>query len=84
MGLETQLNAQANSNRESYMAPDEDRLAPVMTVEDIAAYLRIPKSSVYKLARAGQIPGLKVGRHWRFHRETIENWLAGTGTDRLS
>jgi excisionase family DNA binding protein len=84
MGLEQQIDAKASSNRESYMAPDEDNLAPVMTVEDVAGYLRIPKSSIYKLARAGQIPGLKVGRHWRFHRETIENWLAGTGAGKLS
>lgn len=63
------------------MAPNKDKPTPVMTVEDIADYLRIPKSSVYKLARAGRIPGQKVGRHWRFHRATIESWMAGAGTN---
>jgi excisionase family DNA binding protein len=62
------------------MGADERGDVPVMTVEEIANYLRIPKSSVYKLARAGSIPGQKVGRHWRFHRATVENWLAGEGS----
>ncbi len=48
----------------------------VMTVEEIAEYLRIPKSSVYKLAQEARIPCQKVGRHWRFHRETINEWLS--------
>ncbi|MGB6896945.1 MAG: helix-turn-helix domain-containing protein, partial [Dehalococcoidia bacterium] len=42
----------------------------VMTVEEVAAYLRIPRSSVYKLAQEGRIPCQKVGRHWRFNHNT--------------
>ena len=51
----------------------------VMTVEELADYLRIPKSSVYKLAQEDRIPCQKVGRHWRFHRGAIERWLAREG-----
>lgn len=61
------------------MHTDSREVVPVMTVDEVAKYLRIPKSSVYKLARAGSIPGQKVGRHWRFHRATVESWLAGEG-----
>jgi excisionase family DNA binding protein len=50
----------------------------IMTIEDVAAYLRIPLSSAYKLAQDGKIPGQKVGRHWRFRRETIDHWLDDT------
>ena len=50
--------------------------SPVMTVDEVAAYLRIPRASVYKLAQKGKIPGQKVGRHWRFRRETIDQWLS--------
>lgn len=49
----------------------------VMTVDDLAAYLRIPRSSVYKLAQRGQVPCQKVGRHWRFSRRAVERWLDG-------
>ena len=54
---------------------EEDRPA-VMTVEEVAEYLRIPRGSAYKLAQKGMIPGQKVGRHWRFRREAIELWLS--------
>jgi excisionase family DNA binding protein len=47
----------------------------VMTIEELAAYLKIPKSTLYKLAQEGRVPGQKVGRHWRFHREAIDKWL---------
>ena len=47
----------------------------VMTLEEVVAYLRIPKSSLYKLAQEGRIPCQKVGRHWRFRKEAIDRWL---------
>ena len=47
----------------------------VMTIQETSQYLRIPISSLYKLAQEGRIPCQKVGRHWRFRRESIERWL---------
>ena len=47
----------------------------VFTIDDLVVYLKLPKSTVYKLAQEGKIPGQKVGRHWRFHRATIDSWL---------
>jgi len=47
----------------------------VMTIDDLALYLKIPKSTLYKLVREGQIPCQKVGRHWRFRKEAINQWL---------
>ena len=47
----------------------------VMTVDELAAYLKIPKSTLYKLVREGEIPSQKVGRHLRFRKETIDRWL---------
>ena len=47
----------------------------VMTLNEVADYLRIPRSTVYKLVREGRIPGQKVGRQWRFRRDTIDRWL---------
>jgi len=46
-----------------------------MTIDDLAAYLQVSKSSLYKLAQGGKIPGQKVGKHWRFRRDTIDRWL---------
>ena len=53
-----------------------DQASEIMTIEDVADYLRIPVSSVYKLAQEGKIPCQKVGRHWRFHRPTLTKWIA--------
>ena len=57
----------------------EEKVNDILTLEETAELLRIPRSSVYKLAREGVIPAQKVGRHWRFHRETLINWVARQG-----
>ena len=49
---------------------------PVMNVEEVADYLRVAPATIYRLAQQGKIPGGKVGRAWRFRRETIDRWLA--------
>jgi|GEM_PF-1019339 excisionase family DNA binding protein len=50
-------------------------LEDVMGIEEVGKYLKIPKSTVYKLAQEGKIPGQKVGRHWRFLRMAVDEWL---------
>lgn len=47
----------------------------VLTIDELAEYLKISKSTLYKLAQEGAVPGQKVGRHWRFHREAVDQWL---------
>jgi len=47
----------------------------VMTVEQLSAYLQIAKSTLYKLAQEGKVPGQKVGKHWRFSKDAIDRWL---------
>jgi len=47
----------------------------VLTIEELAIYLKIPKSTLYKLVREGKIPSHKIGRRWRFHKRSIERWL---------
>jgi len=47
----------------------------VMTIDDLAEYLKLSKSTLYKLCQAGKVPGQKVGRHWRFHKAVIDRWL---------
>ncbi len=56
------------------------QMPDVMTLNEVADYLRIPRSTVYKLVREGRIPGQKVGRQWRFHRSIVEQWL-GDGSE---
>jgi excisionase family DNA binding protein len=47
----------------------------VLTIDELSTYLKISKSTLYKLAQEDALPGQKVGRHWRFHREAVDQWL---------
>jgi len=47
----------------------------IMTIEALAAYLKISRSTLYKLVQNGRLPGQKVGKRWRFHKEAIDEWL---------
>lgn len=47
----------------------------IFTVGEVAAYLKLPISTVYRLAERREIPGHKVGRQWRFQRPVIDEWL---------
>jgi excisionase family DNA binding protein len=54
----------------------EEEFNEILTVDEAGDLLRIPCSTVYKLAKLGKIPAQKVGRHWRFNRATLINWIA--------
>ena len=47
----------------------------ILTVLEVAHFLRVPKSTVYKLARLGVLPASKIGKHWRFLRRDIQGWM---------
>jgi excisionase family DNA binding protein len=47
----------------------------ILTIMDVARFLRVPKSTVYKLARVGELPASKIGKHWRFLRRDIHEWM---------
>lgn len=47
----------------------------VMTLEELAIYLKVPKSTMYKLVQEGRVPGQKIGKQWRFAKVAIDRWL---------
>ena len=53
----------------------QDTSGEVLTVEELSSYLRIAKSTLYKLAQEGRLPGQKVGKHWRFRKAAVDRWL---------
>ena len=52
------------------------RSGDVLTIDELAADLKISKSTLYKLVREGKIPSQKIGKHWRFIKGAIDQWLA--------
>jgi excisionase family DNA binding protein len=47
----------------------------ILTLSELAEYLRLAESTVYKLTREGTIPAQKLGKQWRFHKGAIDRWL---------
>lgn len=56
-----------------------DILRSLMTVwhdlESLAGYLKMPHSTIYRLAQRGGIPGHKIGRSWRFDQDEVDAWI---------
>jgi len=50
-------------------------MTELMTLEEVAAYLRVTKKTIYRLLRQGKIPASKVGHQWRFDKASIDEWL---------
>jgi excisionase family DNA binding protein len=47
----------------------------IMTLEEVAKYLKLQPQTVYKWAQEGQIPGAKLGKEWRFRRSILDEWI---------
>ena len=47
----------------------------ILTIKQVADYLRVTERTIYRLAAAKKIPAFKVGGTWRFSRKDIDNWI---------
>ena len=50
-------------------------LAEVMTVSEVAQYLRVNPQTVYRKAKAGELPAVRIGRAIRFRRSELDAWM---------
>ncbi|MDH5364769.1 MAG: response regulator [Dehalococcoidia bacterium] len=50
-------------------------MAELMTVEEVARYLRVTERTIYRLLKQGEIQATKVGRQWRFDKASINEWI---------
>ena len=51
--------------------PDDE----VLTIKEVAAYLKIGEKTAYSMAQAGELPGFKVRGQWRFQRSDLDKWI---------
>jgi excisionase family DNA binding protein len=53
------------------------RLAPneILTIDEVAEYLRLTPQTIYKWAQEKRIPAVKLGKEWRFRRSMIDKWF---------
>ncbi|EGQ8730413.1 DNA-binding protein [Vibrio parahaemolyticus] len=47
----------------------------ILTLKEVAAYLKLAEKTAYRLASEGKLPGFKAGGSWRFKMEDLETWI---------
>jgi excisionase family DNA binding protein len=47
----------------------------ILTIREIAEYLKVTERTIYRLAAAKQVPAFKIGGSWRFSRQDIDGWI---------
>lgn len=47
----------------------------ILTLKELAEYMRVNTATIYRLVRTGKIPAFRVGNRWRFRKTSIDEWL---------
>ena len=50
-------------------------LLSFLTTEEVLTYLKVTPRTIYRLIRTGELPAVRIGRQWRFHRRDLDTWL---------
>ena len=58
----------------------EEAAISLAEIGELAMYMTVSKCILYHLAQQGRLTGVKVGRHWRFHKDAVDAWLKGRPT----
>lgn len=48
----------------------------VLTVHEVAEYLRVSDAKVYRLVKERRLPVLRIGRAWRFRKDLLDQWIS--------
>lgn len=56
----------------------------ILTLDEVAAYLKAGKRAVYRLAAEGKLPGFKLGGTWRFRHSDLDKWIAANLKNKTS
>lgn len=49
---------------------------PILTIKEVADYLKVNERTLYRLAASGELPGFKVGNSWRFKQSELAQYIA--------
>jgi excisionase family DNA binding protein len=55
--------------------PELELESELLTVDELAAYLQVHRTTIYHMLKARQLPGFRIGSDWRFDVEEINRWL---------
>jgi excisionase family DNA binding protein len=60
--------------------PSSSDASAIMTIGEVAEYLKVTERTIYRLAAAKQIPAFKVGGSWRFSKADMDEWIKKQST----
>ena len=67
--------------RMATIMPTSNSDGEILTIKQVADYLKVTERTIYRLAAAKQIPAFKVGGSWRFSRTDIDSWIKQQSSD---
>jgi excisionase family DNA binding protein len=53
--------------------------SPVLTVKEVADYLQVHQSTIYRLLKRNMLPAFRIGSDWRFRKADLDEWLQRLG-----
>ena len=53
----------------------------ILTIKEVADFLKLTEKTAYRLAAEGKLPGFKVGGSWRFKQSDLDAWIEESKTD---
>jgi len=56
-------------------------MSTVLTLEEVAHFLKAHPSTIYRLLRRGLIPAFRIGSDWRFSQDSLERWIREAEAD---
>jgi excisionase family DNA binding protein len=60
---------------------DQLETSAIMTIDEVASFLKLSKITIYKLVKKGDLPAFRVGNSWRFQRDKIEMIVTRNGAE---
>ena len=64
-----------NERNDGMAAKPGANFEPILTAEEAAEFLRIHPKTLQRLARAGQVPCIRMGKYWRFYLSSLDAWM---------
>jgi excisionase family DNA binding protein len=58
-------------------------MSDILTLPELAKYLRTSRDTIYRKAQKGMIPAIKFGKEWRFPKDVIDEWLRKEAKSKL-
>ena len=56
----------------------------ILTIREVAEFLKVTERTIYRLAAAKQMPAFKIGGSWRFSRQDLDSWIKQQSMEALS